>query len=121
MGRLGIFLTRRQIATIRRLVVVAELANSTEMLDLRRIVDSEYKFAERSRELGWADYEWTDQQEREYHEAIARDQVNLRLERAIQEVDCPYCNANAGSPCTNKSGTTKTHYQRVQYMESPDG
>ena len=121
MGRLGVFLTRRQIATLRRLVVTGDLPNTTEMLDLRRIMDNEYQFAERSRTLGWADYEWTDQHEKEYHAAIACDQQQAKLDRAVAEVDCPYCNAQAGNPCTLWDGKrTKTHKQRVQYMESPE-
>jgi hypothetical protein len=59
VGRLGVFLTRRQIATLRRLVVAADLPNTPEMRDLRRIMDSEHEFAEKDRQYEWGgNYEW---------------------------------------------------------------
>jgi hypothetical protein len=124
MSRIGVFLTRRQIAKIRQLLVVMGYSptnSDIEMADLRRRIDKEYVFVQKDKEAGWGgNYEWGSGDERDYQEDRAKERIRERRDKAEAEVDCPFCHAQAGSPCTRNGRLTMTHATRVQYMEAPE-
>ena len=58
MGKLGLFLTRKQLAYIQRLLIANPPNDTPEMNDLKTEVKATYELAQVSYNHGYADYEF---------------------------------------------------------------
>lgn len=60
MARLGIYLTRKQILYLQRLLIINPPRPTPEMEDLTEEMRKATHLVQQSTEKGWANYEWED-------------------------------------------------------------